>query len=78
MAAPSGLHVAVIGDAVPAGMPLEHAVPGDVLERRVQKTGAVKWCRRCGRKHGSRQDCGLTDAAVPASTGRMVERLVRR
>ena len=36
--------------------------------------GPVKWCRTCGRKHGTRAGCGLTKIAVEAKSGRMVER----
>lgn len=38
--------------------------------------GPVKWCRRCGRKHPTRQWCGLVQVTVPAKSGRMVERQV--
>lgn len=38
--------------------------------------GPVKWCKRCSRKHPTRAGCGLTKVHVPASSGRMVERMV--
>lgn len=40
--------------------------------------GPVKWCRTCGRKHPRRSGCDLVEAAVPASSGRMVRRLIHR
>ena len=40
--------------------------------------GPVKWCKRCGRKHGTRAGCGLVTVAVKAKSGRMVERRTRR
>lgn len=36
--------------------------------------GPVKWCRRCSRRHRTREGCGLVAIAVPAKSGRMVQR----
>lgn len=40
--------------------------------------GPVKWCKRCGRKHGRRAPCELVDVLVPAKSNRMVKRKVHR
>ncbi len=39
-------------------------------------SGPVKWCKRCGRKHGSRVACQLQSVAVKLPSGRMVKRQV--
>lgn len=38
--------------------------------------GPVKWCARCSRRHRARAGCGLVLVAVPAKSGRMVNRWV--
>jgi hypothetical protein len=38
--------------------------------------GPVKWCKRCGRKHGSKARCPLVTIAVQLENGRMVQRRV--
>jgi len=42
------------------------------------KTGPVKWCRRCSRRHASRAACDLVRVERRAKSGRTVMRLVHR
>ncbi|HET6866294.1 MAG TPA: hypothetical protein VFH80_10235 [Solirubrobacteraceae bacterium] len=42
--------------------------------KRLFDPGPEKWCKRCSRRHGSRQRCGLVVVAVQAKSGRMVKR----
>jgi hypothetical protein len=36
--------------------------------------GPVKWCRTCGRKHGSRAGCGLVQTQMLRPDGKVVAR----
>ena len=53
------------------------AITTDFANEISRGQGAVKWCKRCSRRHPARAACGLSQVTVPSSHGRMVKRLVR-
>ena len=56
-------------------------VLGEILSGMARElargSGPLKWCKVCGRKHGSRARCHLIEVEATAKSGRMVKRKAR-